>query len=131
MIRWRSAACALLLLLSAAGCPVSAHHAFASFDLRRTRTVRATLRLFEWTEPHSWLDVIVVDDQGQSARASFQCLDPPMLRRKGWSKRRLRVGETLLVNYFPNRDGSPGGAVRTVQFPDGTVLAAYDFPVQR
>jgi len=38
-----------------------AHHSFSMFDHEKLITVSGTLKEFEWTNPHCWLDVSVVD----------------------------------------------------------------------
>ena len=38
-----------------------AHHSFAMFDHEKKITVSGTLKEFEWTNPHCWLHVNVVD----------------------------------------------------------------------
>jgi len=100
------------------------------FDLSRVDTVTGTVRVFEWTEPHAWLDLLITDQSGQSQVVAFQCLDPGVLQRHGWNRYSLLSGQRVQVSYYPERSGRPGGALRTVTLGNGTVLASYDFPPQ-
>jgi hypothetical protein len=35
--------------------PASAHHSYAMFDANKLVTLDATVKEFQWTNPHSWL----------------------------------------------------------------------------
>src|SRR5258708_4979700 len=41
--------------------PALAHHSFAMFDAEQTVTLQGTVKEFEWTNPHSWLRIMVRD----------------------------------------------------------------------
>jgi len=41
--------------------PALAHHSFAMFDAEQTVTMQGTVKEFEWTNPHSWLRIMVRD----------------------------------------------------------------------
>ncbi|HMI98009.1 MAG TPA: DUF6152 family protein, partial [Micropepsaceae bacterium] len=52
-------------LAAAAACalaaPAMAHHSFAMFNNDKTVSMTGTVKAFEWTNPHSWLRIIVED----------------------------------------------------------------------
>ena len=53
--------------------PAPAHHSFAMFDADRTVTLQGTVKEFEWTNPHSWLHIMVSDAAtGQSLLFLFK-----------------------------------------------------------
>jgi len=41
--------------------PAFAHHSFAMFDTSKTITLKGTVKEYEWTNPHSWLRVMLPD----------------------------------------------------------------------
>ena len=43
--------------------PAIAHHSFAMFDAEQTITYQGTVKEFEWRNPHSWLRVMVNDEE--------------------------------------------------------------------
>jgi uncharacterized protein DUF6152 len=47
------------LAACASALPALAHHSFAMFDSDKTLTMTGTVKEFEWTNPHSWLRVMV------------------------------------------------------------------------
>src|SRR5271168_1353019 len=50
----------------AAGLPFGAvaHHSFATFDNNKTVTLVGTVKTFEWTNPHTWIWLVVTDAKG-------------------------------------------------------------------
>jgi hypothetical protein len=58
-----------LAAVAAAGftAPASAHHSFAMFDAEQTVTLQGTVKEFEWTNPHSWLRIMVKDEKTGSS----------------------------------------------------------------
>ena len=49
------------IIVAAFVVPAEAHHSFAMFDHEKAITVSGTLKEFEFTNPHCWLHVSVVD----------------------------------------------------------------------
>ena len=45
--------------------PVAAHHSPAAFDRTTEVKLRGTVKEFRWQNPHTWIAVIVKDEQGQ------------------------------------------------------------------
>jgi len=106
----------------------SAHHSFAMFDQSKPGTLTATVVQFQWTNPHCWLDVMVTGAGADDGAWSLEGQSPSMLARKGWSKTIIKPGDKITIAYYPNRDGSKSGAVRTVTLSDGVVLGSYGAP---
>lgn len=114
----RRAAAALVLL--AAGLPAGAHHSTAMFDFTKTVEMTATVKEFQWTNPHTWTVVTVT---GKSAgEYGLEGMSPNYLVRNGWSRRTLKPGDTVTVYVHPLKDGRKGGFMAKVKLPDGTVL---------
>ena len=93
------------------------------FDQTRKATIRGTVHALEWTNPHVWVWVSVVDAAGGTAIYGFESNAPSeLVRFFGWSKNALDVGTSVTVEYSPLRSGRNGGALRTITFADGRVL---------
>ena len=58
--------------------PLQAHHSPAMFDGSKQLTLTGTVRLFQWTNPHSYIQLIVKTDEwsgaGMEPRDGRQCL---------------------------------------------------------
>jgi len=72
--------------------------------------------------PHSWLQVEVTDDAGETVEWSLEMGSPGGLARSGWRPRTVVPGSEVTVSVHPLRDGEPGGQILTVTLPDGTVM---------
>lgn len=102
--------------------PALAHHSFSMFDLEKESTIEGTVREFQWTNPHIWIQVLVAGAEGKTVEWSIEGNSPSTLSRQGWSKRSLKPGDKVKIVMHPLRDGSPGGSVMKVQLADGTVV---------
>ena len=56
--------------------PVQAHHSFAMFDENKNVVIKGTIAEFQWTNPHSWILMMVSNAQGQPEQWAIQ-LDAP------------------------------------------------------
>ena len=96
----------IVALLVGAGVPVVAHHSFAAFDQSREVTVKGRVTEFQWTNPHAWLIVKAKTANGQDEEWSFEMISPSVLRRNGWTKNSLKVGDEVTVTGNPARNGA-------------------------
>jgi hypothetical protein len=119
----------LTLLAAAAGgvSPVSAHHSYAMFDADNLVTVDATVKEFQWTNPHSWLQVMV-NNKGVAEEWSLELGPLVALRRWGWKPHSVNPGDKVKISVNPLRDGSRGGRLITIVLPDGKTLGGQGGP---
>lgn len=105
---------------------VNAHHsASAQFDNTKTFTARGTVYKVEMTNPHGWLHLTVKGPDGRAKSYSFQTSAPSQLLRRGVDKHFL-IGNTLVVDAWPSRDGSNTALAVTIKQADGTVIATIE-----
>ena len=110
---------ALALLVPAIA---GAHHSFAMFDPTQVVSIKGTVKEFQWTNPHSWLQLVVVNDSGVAEEWSLEGLSPNVLGRMGWKRNSMAPGDVVTVYFNPTRDGSHGGNMVKVLRPDGTLI---------
>ena len=99
--------------------PATAHHSFAMFDNTKEVTVVGTVKAFQWTNPHSWLQVVVTGTDGKDVEWSFEGGSPGILSRNGWKRTSVKPGDKVTVVFYPLKDGKPGGSFLEVKTPDG------------
>jgi hypothetical protein len=102
--------------------PALAHHSFAMFDRDKNVTLNGTVKEFQWTNPHSWIQVNVPDASGALVEWSIECGSPNMLARQGWKSSVLKPGDKVAVLIHPMKDGTHGGSMVSVTLDDGRVL---------
>jgi hypothetical protein len=107
----------------ASAIPLLAHHSFAAeFDASHAIRLTGTLSKVDWSNPHSYFYIDVKDDKGQVVRWGCEAGGPNALTRRGWKKSDLKLGDTLIIDGYPARDGSALMDARRVTFPDGKSL---------
>ncbi len=107
-------ACAAALALTVAGSSAQAHHSFAMFDLSKEVTVSGTVKQFQWTNPHAYIQLMAKDANGRVVEWSMEMGAPMYIYARGWRPRTLRAGMRINVKLNPLRNGRPGGVVRDV-----------------
>ena len=124
MKRALSPAAAAIVLALAAG-PALAHHSFAMFDRSRQISVTGTVKDFQYTNPHSWVIIMVPGADGQQVEWGFESEGPSTLLRNGVKKSSLQPGDKVTATGFPMRDGRPAGSLISVTKADGTVVSFH------
>ena len=116
---------AVLVLASSSISTALAHHAFSSeFDATKPVSLRGTITRMEWINPHSWMHLDVVDDDGNVESWMIEAGPPGVLVRRGWDRDSIRPGTEVLVEGYQARDGSNRANGRDVTLPDGRRLFA-------
>ncbi len=115
---------ALSLAMAAAllAAPALAHHSGAMFDATKTVTLDGTVKEFQWTNPHSWLQMVVPDGTGAPKEWSLELVSLNVLSHNGWKPTTLKPGDKIEVTMHPLKNGDPGGMGVAVTFPDGHTM---------
>jgi hypothetical protein len=98
-----------------------AHHSGAMFEPTKSIEFDGTVKEFQWTNPHSWLQILAADGKSGVEEWSLELGPLVGLSRAGWKPRTLRPGDKVKVVFHPMRDGSHGGRLVTVTLPDNHV----------
>jgi hypothetical protein len=113
-------ACGVLL----ASLPLSAHHELrAEFDQQKSVSLRGIVTRFDWNNPHAFLYVDVKDANGETTNWAIEWASPIELRRTGWTRDALKIGDAVTVTGWLARDGSKLASGRTVVLAGGKQLA--------
>jgi hypothetical protein len=102
--------------------PASAHHSFAMFDATKEVTMQGTVKEFEWTNPHSWLRVMIDDQSGKTLQWAIEMGSPAQQARVGWKPDSVKAGDKVSVTIHPLKDGSRGGQFMSAVLPNGQKL---------
>src|SRR5881628_868036 len=93
------------LLALAAGAPALAHHSYAMFDAQQNKQLDGVVQDFKWTNPHSYIEVLVMDDKGQTQKWGVECGSPAQMVKAGWRSSTLKPGDHVVVTVHPLRSG--------------------------
>jgi hypothetical protein len=115
-----ASACALPMLTA------QAHHSDAMFNRDEVRELSGTIKEFQFTNPHTWVQLEVTDASGQVVEWSFEWGSPNQLGRQGIRPSTFSAGAEVTIRTNPMRDGTPGGAFIGARFADGTIVGRWD-----
>jgi hypothetical protein len=110
------------LVLLAAPYPALGHHSQSMYDNAQDLEISGTVDQWEWRNPHCWLHVVIPDENGVERMWTFESNSTGQLERAGWSGDAIEAGDEVRIVYRPLKDGTRGGSIRAVYFPDGTAL---------
>ena len=85
--------------------PATAHHTGAMFDRQKSITLSGTVKMFQWTNPHCWIELLVPGQNG-AVEWSIEMGPPIDLFRNGWKPETLKAGDKITVVVHPMRDTS-------------------------
>ena len=103
-----------------------AHHAAAMFDRERTIELTGSVREFQWTNPHIWIQVEVPNENGEIEEWSVEGGVPNRLFRAGWRPNSFEPGDQVTIRAFPMRDGGRAALFVGARLPDGSTLGRYE-----
>ena len=111
-----------LALTALLAIPGLAHHSFTMFDTNKVLTITGTVTEFQWTNPHSYIEIDVTDESGAVKHWSIEMGSPSILQQSGWKFSSLKKGDkaTLVIN--PLKTGLAGGFLNSATLPNGKVL---------
>jgi hypothetical protein len=114
---------ATAMLMALAATQAGAHHSvFAEFDINGSVTIEGVITEIWFKSPHIRIFVDVTDEDGNTVSWNTHGHNPSALRRRGWVRDTLKVGERVTMSGDPTYDGSPKMFIRTITREDGSVL---------
>jgi len=99
--------------------PAFAHHSFAMFDTDKKMVLEGTIKEFQWTNPHSWIQMMVPNAAGQPEQWAIELGAPGGLAQQGWVAGTLTPGMNVTAIIHPLKDGTHGGQYMAVTLPGG------------
>jgi hypothetical protein len=118
---WHAALLGLLIALTFS-LPSTAHHSAAMFDDQHRVKLSGTVRKFQWTNPHCYVQLVVTNDKGKEVEWSLEMAGPMYLYNLGFRPSTLKAGDRLNVTIAPLRNGSAGGLLVEAITADGKRL---------
>lgn len=115
-------AAGLILAGLAMALPGVAHHSFVMFDTAKRVTLDGTVTSFEWTNPHAYIEVDVMDPDASVKHWSVELGSPSILMQGGWKFSTLKNGDHVTLVINPLKNGDPGGLLIQANLADGRQL---------
>jgi hypothetical protein len=118
----------LSVLLAGIAFPVLAHHSFSMFDDKKEVVLKGEVKDFQWSNPHTWIQLNVTDASGKVVEWSIEGGSPNLVGRQGWKRNTFKPGDKVEITVHPMRDGQPGGSFMRAVLPDGRRLGGDQIP---
>src|SRR5258705_9899943 len=87
--------------LPAIAIPAFAHHSYAEFDTDKKVTVEGTVKEFQWTNPHSWMLVMVPNARGELEQWAVELNSVSLLAERGWKPKTVLPGDKVAITFHP------------------------------
>ena len=98
----------------------SAHHSFAAqYDINKPVTLVGKVTKVEWTNPHARFYVDVIDDAGTVHNWNIELGSPNFLKRAGWSRNDLKIGDEVTVSGSLARSGADMANAESIILKNG------------
>ena len=109
------------LLLAVA--PALAHHSFAAeYDQKKPVHLTGKVTSMEWINPHSWIHIDVVGEDGKVTNWMVEGGSPNIMIRRGFTKRSLENGTELIIEGYQAKNGEYKANGSSITFKDGKKL---------
>jgi len=105
---------------------LSAHHSGAGFNADEVKEITGVVREFQFTNPHTWIQVMVTDAAGNQQEWSVEWGSPNALARRGVRPSTFAPGTQVTMRINPMVNGSPAGGFIGAKLADGTVVGDWD-----
>ena len=90
------ALCLAGLAVAMYAAPALAHHSFAMFDTTKQVTLVGTVTVFEWTNPHAYIELDVAGETGAAPKHwTIELGSPSILQQAGWKFKDLKFGDKI------------------------------------
>jgi hypothetical protein len=119
-IRLRTAALGLVLIASG----TAAHHSVSGqFDMNKRTTITGTITKVDWINPHTYIHMDVVGENGQTTTWRLESLPTAMLRKAGLTSQLIMGdGGKVTADALLARDGTANlGWLLKLTYADGHV----------
>jgi len=99
-----------------------AHHSTAEFDYTKTVAVDGVVKEVQWTNPHSYLQILSRGADGAIVQWGVEIGAPAINVKLGWRKDSVKIGDKVALTLSPARDGRNFGTLRVLTLEDGRKL---------
>jgi hypothetical protein len=115
---------ALLVILFAV--PIAAHHSIiATYDSSKVMTLTGKVTEVIWRNPHTSLSMSVTGAEGKVVMWKIEMGGSAVLFKPGFRKEDI-FSNSITLQVWPARDGSPTAAGRLLTLPDGRQFDVHD-----
>jgi hypothetical protein len=103
--------------------PILAHHGEANYDTDKLVSVKATVAIFQFINPHVQITLDATNDKGEVEKWVCEARSPAMLVRNGdWDKNTLKPGDIITAIGFQSKNGAKILRLKKIVLSNGKEL---------
>src|SRR5262245_18251407 len=111
-----------LLIILAVTASAFAHHSTAVYDMNHPVTVSGVVKRFESKNPHTFVNLDVKDDKGNTVEWEVEMMSLNHLRSYGWTRNTVKVGDTISCTGGAAKSGAPSMISSYMKLADGRMM---------
>ena len=112
----------LVWVFLAGATPLLAHHGNASYE-NKAVTIKGTVTMWIWSNPHTFLMLDVTDESGKVAHWVCENQAPSTLVNFGYTAKTFKFGDQVtVVMRAVAKSGAPVGRINRIILADGYVM---------
>jgi Family of unknown function (DUF6152) len=115
----------LLVCMLTISATAFAHHAWHGYDMENLTSMKGTVTLFDWRNPHVWINFEMTDDKGNVEKWNAGGPSPSRMANTGWDKDTLKPGDQITAIGHRISDGTFNMRLVKVVLADGRELICY------
>ena len=120
-------ACFVLLAAFVVAAPVFAHHGRGrAYDMKSPVTLKGTVSLVKWQNPHVLIYMDVKDASGKVVTWGFENSNVHTLATQGYNRNTLKLGQEITAIVNPAVNGEPLGIIVKVILADGKEIMSRE-----
>ena len=104
----------------------SAHHSTVGQIEETSTEIEGVVKEFQFKNPHSWIQVMVANDDGTATEWSVEWLIPNILMRQGYNPATFRPGDHVRVKLRQHVSGAPMGEFDGALKDDGKIVGRWE-----
>jgi hypothetical protein len=102
--------------------PAFAHHSTSMYDMDNPVTITGTVKRFEWTNPHAFIFVTVMDKDGKEVEWEVELMSLNHLKSYGWMHTTVKPGDVITCTGGAARSGQTAMIASLIKLPDGRTI---------
>jgi hypothetical protein len=106
--------------------PALAHHSFGEFQMELPLKLSGTLAKMHLINPHSYMEIEVVDAKGKKSRMHCEMRAATLIKRSGWSAEMFKVGSRVEIEGHPHRTDANACYIETFKIGDSPRMNRND-----
>ena len=106
--------------------PALAHHGFGLFQMDIMKKWSGTITKMNLVNPHSYMELDVVDANGKKVHMRCEMRAAALLRRSGWSIEMFKPGSRVEIEGRPHRDDPKACYIENFKIGDGPAMNRND-----